>query len=178
MRHLIRAFWVILALIFLFEAWLWSKLTPIVAFIVWLIPLQGIKARIAAAIERLPPNATLVVFAVPVAVLFPIKIAALWLFHRGDWLAGLAALVFAKLAGLGVTAFVFEVTRPKLLQIAWFARLYAVVMRGLAWAHAMVDPIKRRMRKYIYVLQPRNAGRFYRHLLRVRRRMQQPAPAE
>ena len=68
-------------------------------------------------------------------------------------------------------------TRPKLLQIAWFARLYAIVMRGLDWAHAMVDPIKRRMRKYIYVLRPRNAGRFYRHLMRVRRRMQQPAPA-
>jgi hypothetical protein len=50
-------------------------------------------------------------------------------------------------------------------------------MRGLAWAHATVDPIKRRLRKYVHVLRPRNAGRFYRHLMRVRRRMQQPAPA-
>jgi hypothetical protein len=63
------------------------------------------------------------------------------------------------------------------MQLPWFARLYDIVMRGLAWAHAMVDPIKRRMRKYVYVLRPRNAGRFYRHLMRVRRRMQQPAGA-
>ncbi len=178
MRRLVRVFWVILALLFLFEAWLWAQLAPLVAFLVSLLPMQTIKARIAVAIEALPPAATLAVFLVPVAVLLPIKIAALWLFHAGYWLAGIGALIFAKLAGLGVTAFVFEVTRPKLLQIGWFARLYGLVMRGLAWAHAMVDPIKRRIRKYVYVLRPRNAGRFYRHLMRVRRRMQHLAPAE
>ncbi len=179
MRRITHAFWVVLALIFLFEAWLWEKLAPIVAFIVSFIPLRDIKARVATWIEGLPPAATLIVFVVPVAVLFPIKIAGLWFFHHGQWLAGVGALVFAKVAGLGVTAFVFEITRPKLLQLPWFARLYELVMRGLAWAHAMVDPIKRRMRKYVHVLRPRNAGRFYRHLMRVRRRMQQQAaPAE
>ncbi|HYW59873.1 MAG TPA: hypothetical protein VE909_05065 [Xanthobacteraceae bacterium] len=178
MRRITHVLWIIVALIFLLEAWLWAKLAPIVAFLVWLVPLQPIKARIAAAIEGLPPAATLVVFAVPVAVLFPIKLAALWAFGHGHWIAGVGALVFAKLAGLGVTAFVFEATRPKLMQIGWFAQLYELVMRGLAWAHTTVDPIKRRLRKYVHVLQPRNAGRFYRHLMRVRRRMQQPAPAE
>src|SRR6266849_5087389 len=155
MRRITHAFWVVFALIFLFEAWLWEKLAPIVAFIVSFIPLRYIKAKIATWIEGLR------------------------FFHHGQWLAGVGALVFAKVAGLGVTAFVFEITRPKLLQLPWFARLYELVMRGLAWAHAMVDPIKRRMRKYVYVLRPRNAGRFYRHLMRVRRRMQQQAaPAE
>jgi len=178
MRRITHAFWVVLALLFLLEAWLWEKLAPIVAFLVAFIPLREIKAKIAASIERLPPTATLIVFAVPAAVLLPIKIAALWLFGHGHWFAGIGALVFAKLAGLGVTAFVFELTRPKLLQLPWFARLYEIVMRGLAWAHAMVEPIKRRMRKYVHVLRPRNAGRFYRHLMRLRRRMQQPAPAE
>jgi hypothetical protein len=177
MRRLVRVFWVILALLFLLEAWLWSRLQPIVAALVAFLPLKAIKARTAAAVEGLPPSATLVVFLVPLAVLLPVKIAALWLFHKGYWLAGLGALVFAKLAGLGVTAFVFEITRPKLLQLAWFARLHALVMRGLDWAHAMVGPVKRRMRKYVHMLRPRNAGRFYRHLMRVRRRMQHPAPA-
>jgi hypothetical protein len=178
MRRVFRIFWIILALVFLLEAWLWSKLAPIVAFIVRLIPLQPIKARIASVIGRLSPAATLIVFVVPAIVLFPIKITALWLFHRGYWMAGVGMLIFAKLAGVGVTAFIFEVTRPKLMQLAWFARLYDLVMRGLAWAHEMVAPIKRRIRKYVHVLRPRNAGRFYRHLTRVRRRMQHPAPAE
>jgi hypothetical protein len=166
MRRLVRVFWVILALLFLLEAWLWSRLEPIVA------------ALVALLVEALPPAATLVVFLVPIAVLLPVKIAALWLLHGGHWFGGVAVLVFAKLAGLGVTAFVFEITRPKLLQLAWFARLYALVMRGLAWAHDMVAPVKRRIRQYTYMLRPRNAGRFYRHLMRVRRRMQHPAPAE
>jgi len=178
MRRIVRVFWVILALLFLLEAWLWAKLAPIVAFLISLLPLQTVKARVAAAIAGLSPAATLVVFVVPVLVLLPVKLVALWAFGHGHYLAGIGALVFAKLAGLGITAFIFEVTRPKLMQIAWFARLYDVVMRGLAWAHAMVDPIKRRLRKYVYVLRPRNAGRFYRHLTRVRRRMQSPAPAE
>src|SRR6202035_2658681 len=117
-----------------------SRLEPIVAALVALLPLKTLKARTAAAIEALPPAATLLVFLVPIAVLLPVKIAALWLFHKGYWLARIRALVCAKLAGLGVTAFVFEITRPKLLQIAWFARLYALVMRGLDWAHAMVAP--------------------------------------
>ena len=177
LRRLARIFWVILAIIFLFEAWLWAQLAPIVAFIVALVPLRAVKARVAAAIERLPPALTLIVFIIPAAILFPIKLSAIWLFHHHHWFAGIAALVFAKLAGLGVTAFIFEVTRPKLMQMAWFARLYGIVMRGLAWAHAMVDPIKRRMRKYVRMLRPRNAGRFYRHFSRVRRRMRQPAAA-
>ena len=178
MRRIVRVFWVILALLFLLEAWLWARLEPVVAALVALLPLKTIKAKAAATIEALPPAATLVVFLVPIAVLLPVKIVGLWFFHKGYWLAGIGTLVFAKLAGLGVTAFVFEITRPKLLQLAWFARLYALVMRGLAWAHEMVDPIKRRIRQYTYMLRPRNAGRFYRHLRRVRRRMQLPAPAE
>ena len=179
MRRVIHAFWVVLALLFLLEAWLWEKLAPIVAFVVGFIPLRRIKANVAAFVERLPPAATLIVFVIPAAVLFPIKIVAIWMFGHGQWLGGICALVFAKLAGLGVTAFIFEITRPKLLQLAWFARLYEIVLRGLAWAHELVEPVKRRMRKYVHVLRPRNAGRFYRHLMRVRRRMHQAAaPAE
>jgi hypothetical protein len=177
LRRLARIFWVILAIIFLFEAWLWALLAPVVAFVVALLPLRAVKAKIASAIGGLSPAATLVVFIIPPAILFPIKLAAIWLFHHHYWLAGIAALVFAKLAGLGVTAFIFEVTRPKLVQMVWFANLYDIVMRGLGWAHAMVDPIKRRLRKYVRMLRPRNAGRFYRHFMRVRRRMRQPAAA-
>src|SRR5262249_50987684 len=133
MRRIVRVFWVILALLFLLEAWLWARLEPIVAAIVAGLPLKALQAKIAAAIEALPPAATLVVFLVPVATLLPVKIMALWLLHGGHWFAGAAVLVLAKLAGLGVTAFVFEITRPKLMQLAWFARLYALVMRGLEW---------------------------------------------
>lgn len=47
MRRLLQPLWVLLALIFLLEAWLWDHLEPIVARIVALIPLRAIKAWIA-----------------------------------------------------------------------------------------------------------------------------------
>ena len=48
-------------------------------------------------------------------------------------------LVLAKLVGLGVTAFIFEVTKDKLLQMAWFRRVYAFFLWARDWAHEKVD---------------------------------------
>ena len=100
MRRIIHAFWVVLALLFLLEAWLWEKLAPMVAFVVGFIPLRRIKANVAAFVEQLPPAVTLVVFVIPAAVLLPIKIGALWLF-------GLRYAGAAKAATLSSTAPVF-----------------------------------------------------------------------
>ena len=38
MRRLLRPLWLLLALVFLFEAWLWSHLAPVVAWVVELHP--------------------------------------------------------------------------------------------------------------------------------------------
>ncbi|MET0875749.1 MAG: hypothetical protein ABWY14_01310, partial [Tardiphaga sp.] len=148
MRRLLRPLWILLALVFLFEAWLWERLKPVVArFVAW-IPWDAFKARIAAGIERLPPLATLLVFLVPVVLLFPIKLIGLWLLARGLWLGAMATLGLAKVVSMGVTAFIFEVTKPKLLQMAWFAWAYEKVLAGLAWAHRNVDPIKARLKEF------------------------------
>jgi hypothetical protein len=173
-RKAARPLWIFLALVFLFEAWLWEKLSPIVAAIVAVIPLREIKVRIAVAIERLPPAATVVVFVVPVALLLPIKFAGIWLLARGHWMMALGALASAKVVGVGITAFLFDATRDKLLQIAWFRALYDAVMRGLAWAHGLIDPVKRRVRKWLRVMRPGQAGKFLRRVMRIRRRMQHP----
>ena len=36
--------------------------------------------------------------------------------------------MFAKFLGVGVTAFIFDVTRPKLLEMEWFEKLYEFIM--------------------------------------------------
>jgi hypothetical protein len=183
MRRFLRPLWIFLALVFLFEAWLWNQLEPIVARVVAALALPVLRARLAAAIERLPPWATLLVFVIPIALLFPIKLLGLWMLAHGSWLGALAVLGLAKLVGMGVAAFIFEVTRPKLLQMAWFRWVYVRVLAGLAWAHRQVDPIKlriraamrpalRRLRSLFWLLQPRRSGRFLRRVLRIRRRMQ------
>ena len=99
--------------------------------------------------------------------------------HR-QWVATILVLVLAKLLGLGVTAFIFEVTKPKLLQMAWFRWLYELMLFWLEKAHALVDPIKerirQRLRRLIWLAKPGRPSRFFRHIARIRRRVfAQPA---
>lgn len=186
-RRLLKPLWILLAVVFLFEAWLWEHLAPIVAWTVGLVPWRDLKARIAAAVAHLPPYPTLLVFLVPVVLLFPIKLLGLWLLAHGSWIGAMATLGLAKVVSMGVTAFVFDLTRPKLLQLPWFRWLYDRVLVGLAWAHAQVDPVKvriraavhalvapvaRRLRSLGWLMRPKRAGRFLRRLVRIRRRMQ------
>lgn len=181
MRRLLRPFLrpllILLALVFLFEAWLWEHLAPVVGWVVARIPLRQMKARIAAWIEHLPPAATLVVFVVPVLLLLPLKFLGLWMLAHGFWLGALGVLAFAKVVSLGVTAFIFDLTRPKLLRLSWFRRLYERVVAWLAWAHELIDPIKRRLKQWLRMFSPKRASRTLKLLLRIRRRMQAPRVA-
>ena len=52
-------------------------------------------------------TATLMVFAVPAALLFPLKLLAIWFIAHEQWLFAFGTIVFAKLLGLGVTSFLF-----------------------------------------------------------------------
>lgn len=171
MRRLTRPLLVLLAIIFLIEAWLWEHLKPVVGWVVSWVPWQRLKAWIVSAIESLPPYATLCVFVIPVIVLFPLKLAGLWMLAHGFWFGAVAVLVLAKLVGVGVAAFIFEITRPKLLQIGWFRWLYEHVMVWLEWAHGLVDPIKARIKQVARMFGPKRAGRTIRLLSRIRRRI-------
>ena len=171
LRRLLRPFLILLALIFLFEAWLWSHLAPVVAWIVARIPLRALKAWVASIIERLPPYATLVVFIVPVILLLPLKFLGLWMLAHGQWFGALAVLALAKVVSLGVTAFIFDMTRDKLLQLAWFRTLYDWVIWLLAKAHALTDPVKRRVKLWLRMFSPKRASRTLRLLRRMRRTM-------
>ncbi len=177
LRRLLRPVLILLALLFLFEAWLWTHLEPIVAWAVARLPLQGLKARIAAAIERLSPAATLIVFTIPFVVLIPLKFLEFWLLAQRHWLGAILTLIAAKLLGLGITAFVFGAARPKLLQMPWFARFYEWVTWLLARAHALVDPFKDRIRIWLRMFSPARTGRSLRLFRRIRRRMQGTRPA-
>jgi hypothetical protein len=145
LRRLFQPIWVLLAVIFLIEAWLWDHLEPIVAWVVARIPLQAFKHWLAERVDTLSPAMTLIVFIVPVVPLFPLKLVGFWLLTHQYWLSAIATIIFAKLLGVGVAAFVFDVTRPKLLEMEWFETLYEFVMSLRAKAAELVDPIKRRI---------------------------------
>jgi hypothetical protein len=145
LRRLLQPIWVLLAVIFLIEAWLWDHLEPIVAWVVAKIPLRAFKHWLAERVDTLSPAMTLVVFIVPVLPLFPLKLVGFWLLTHEYWMSAIFTIMFAKLVGVGVTAFLFDVTRSKLLEMEWFEKLYEFVMALRAKATALVEPFKRRI---------------------------------
>ena len=111
---------------------------------------------------------------------------------RGSWLGAMGTLAFAKVVSMGVTAFIFDVTKPKLLQLPWFRSLYEHVVDWLARAHALIDPIRgelkawarrelrpirRRLRRLAWLMRPQRSGRFLQRVVRLRRRMHASLPA-
>ena len=108
------------ALFLLFEEWGWEPLAACFAALgrlpVW--------RQLERLIVRLPPWAALLAFGVPVLVLIPIKLLALYLLGEGHLGMGLGLILAAKLAGTALAARLFQLTQPALMQIRWFARAY------------------------------------------------------
>lgn len=149
MRRLLQPFWVLLAVIFLIEAWLWDHLEPIVERVVARIPFRAFKQWLSERVDALSPAMTLIVFAVPVIPLFPLKLVGLWLLAHEYWLTAAIVIVAGKFVGLGVTAFIFDVTRVKLLEMGWFRKTYHFILVMRARAAALVNPIKQRIREIL-----------------------------
>jgi len=116
------------------------------------------------------------VFALPVGLLVPFKLAGLWMLARGYWVGAAGTLLFAKMVGLGSTAFVFDAARDKLLQLRWFRALHDRVLVWRAWSHALVDPVVQEIRAKLALFAPQRAGRAVRLMMRIRRRVRAPTP--
>ena len=170
-RKFLRPLWVILALLFLLEAWLWDHLEPVVARIVNVVPWGKVKVTLVRLIENLPPYAVLTIFIIPVIfVLLPLKFLEVYVIATQGWLGVVIVLLFAKFLGVGISAFLFDVTRDKLLQIGWFHRMYDWFIWLRGWSHEITEPVRQRARKLTWLLKPQRAGRFLRLLMRLRRR--------
>src|ERR1700741_5094666 len=145
LRRLLQPLWVLLAIVFLIEAWLWDHLEPGVAWFVSILPMRAFKQWLADRGDALSPAMTLIVFIVPVIPLFPLKLIGLWLLAHEYWTSAIFTILFAKFVGVGVTAFIFDVTRDKLLEMGWVERLYDFIMDVRGRAKALVEPIKQRI---------------------------------
>ncbi len=124
------------ALFLLFEEWGWEPLAACFAAL-GRLPLWGQLERLIA---RLPPWAALLAFGGPVLALLPIKLLVLYLLSKGHVVSGLVLLVGAKLAGTALLAWLFTLTQPALMQLAWFARWYP---RWTAWKDRLMEEVRR-----------------------------------
>ena len=141
------------ALVIFVEEWGWRPLT---ACMVWLAKWPPL-ARLEDAIRRVPPRWALVLFVVPAALLFPIKLMALWLLHLGRTTLGIGVILAAKLLGTALVGRLFMLTEPQLMQFPWFVRaltwwrmtkerVTAAVHRSATWRSAQL--LRRRLRVF------------------------------
>ncbi len=104
------------------------------------------------------------------AILIPAKLIGLHAIAAGHWLLGSAIFLVAKVAGVALFSRIFNLTRPALMTLGWFARFYAWVMGYRNRIHAYLDGweayqrIKRRMVSMVasvkaWFRSPENAGR-------------------
>jgi len=152
-RKLLRGLLLLPVLVvLLFEEWGWEPLARCFKALAKLPLWAAIERRVA----NLPPWAALMVFALPVLALVPIKLLALYLVGNGHLVLGLGLVVGTKITGTAVAARLFQLTEPALMRLHWFARLYtpwklwkdkllAQVRNSAPWRHIRV--LKARCKK-------------------------------
>jgi hypothetical protein len=130
-----RVLVVLAALLLIFEEWGWEPLAALLARLGRLPFFAWLEARV----RELPPYAALATFAVPALMLLPVKIAALYFIARGHGVVGVVVLLIAKVAGTAVLAWLFTLTQPTLMRLAWFARWYP---RWKAWKDRVMEEVR------------------------------------
>lgn len=122
----------IVALIVVFEEWGWRPLANLLGQLARLKPIAWLEDRI----RLLPPYGALVLFALPSASLFPLKLLALYLIAQGKTVLATALFVGAKVVGTALIARLYMLTEHSLMRIGWFKRAYDFLM---PYKHALVD---------------------------------------
>ncbi len=123
------------AAVFLIEEFIWDWTAAMMARLGAMRLVHVGERRIAA----LSPRWAFFAFLLPSAILIPAKLFGLEAIASGHWLVGGTIFVVAKLLGVALFSRIFNLTRPALMQLAWFAPFYAWVMGYRDRIHAYLD---------------------------------------
>jgi hypothetical protein len=133
-RFLVHPAIFVLALLLVFEEWLWETLSGVLARFSRFVPWQ----RIEEAISHLPPRWALACFIIPLLALLPFKLVGLYLIAHHRIALGISTFVAAKIVGTALVARIVKLTKPALLSLAWFAALYGFVTKWVAIAKGWI----------------------------------------
>jgi hypothetical protein len=149
------------AIVFLIEEAIWDWTARLMARLGAMRLVHAIEKRITALL----PRWALVTFLLPSLILIPAKLIGLHAIANGHLLVGSGVFLLAKLLGMALFSRIFNLTRPALMQLAWFARLYAFVMHYRNLIHAYLDnwPAYQRIKLRIRTLVDRVKASFRRN---------------
>jgi hypothetical protein len=123
------------AIVFLIEEAIWDWTAKLMAKLGAIRLVHAIEKRIGSLL----PRWALVTFLLPSLILFPAKLIGLHAISAGHIFLGSGVFLLAKLLGMALFSRIFNLTRPALMQLAWFARLYDAVMHYRNLIHAYLD---------------------------------------
>jgi hypothetical protein len=120
-----------LALILIFEEWLWDILTLLNRKLTEKLGLD----RFDRWLTQISPGTALLTLGLPVVLLFPVHIEILRLMAQGQFAQALGLEVIVKLISTLLIARIFTTARAQLMTFRLIAWVYNTVMRWLRWAH-------------------------------------------
>ncbi|HLW92685.1 MAG TPA: hypothetical protein VKS78_15485, partial [Roseiarcus sp.] len=128
----------VLAVLFLIEAWVWDAFVLAARWFVALIPWASLKARIVAWIDRLPIFVVCAIYIIPLMIVEPLKTVSVYVMATGHFTFGIIAFIVLQFLTVGVVGVIFDLTRARLLTLPWFAWGYGKVMIFHDFAHALI----------------------------------------
>jgi hypothetical protein len=81
-------------------------------------------ASLRRRIQKLTPYFSLLLLAVPVLLVEPVKFVAVFVAAKGHWLAATGMIICAYAVSLVLVERLFRAVKPKLLMLNWFAKLW------------------------------------------------------
>ncbi|HEV3045259.1 MAG TPA: hypothetical protein VGY52_15460 [Roseiarcus sp.] len=133
---------VLLAALFLLEAWVWDAFVAVGRRLVALIPWAAFKARVAAWLERTPIFIVLAIYIIPLLIIEPLKTVSVYVMATGHFAFGVVAFIVLQFLTVGVVGVIFDLTRARLLTVPWFAWVYEKVMIFHHFADRLLAPYK------------------------------------
>lgn len=130
-----RLFLVALALVLLFEQWVWARLQGVGRAIGRWPPLS----RVNSALDRLSPGAAVLVMLAPAALLLPVKTMALVAMGKGHVALAIFILAAAKVAGTAAAAWMFDRVKVSARRVQWFDRGCTWVELAAAWSRGWLE---------------------------------------
>lgn len=131
-RLLTPPLFLVAALFFLVEGLLW-RMAALYAALGRLPVFRSLERWIAS----LPPYGALLLFAVPSVCLAPVKFLALYWIAGGHPALGASTILGAKIGGTALVARLYQLTRPSLVRLQWFAwaeeRVLALRAAAFEW---------------------------------------------
>lgn len=125
----------ILAIVVIFEEWLWDALAIAGQFFSRLLHLEKFDNWLLNA----PPKTALFAFLIPLIIVTPFNLLAIFLLTHGAIIQGILLEITVKLVGTLLIARIFRLVKAALLTFNWFATIYNKISGLLHWAH---DTIK------------------------------------